>query len=343
MRECGISFKEISVVIQGSVDIKKTTKCIKSIRCCLPGAVVVLSTWKGENVDGLDYDQVIFNDDPGAFRCKRDDSSRLCNINRQIVSTLAGLKCVRTKYAVKMRSDFCLNGNGFLDYFCKFTSCNIDKGFKHPVITSEWFTRNPRMWTYRLRRAFHPSDIFLFGYTEDLIKLFDTELYPKEYQVYNTECPENINIYRYDPEQYIWISFLKRVNYFEKFDIPVSWSVCRSIDVKNTEESFAKNLIILSNKQIGLVALKEGIYNRASVKDNCYTYKEWLELYRYYHLNDKRAYFKYRFRVIFKNLIHLPWYIIYSGAIKINKYVPRKMQSRLSGIKNAIRYIMVGD
>lgn len=68
--------REISIVIQGKVDIEKTLKCIESVREYLPGAEIILSTWKGENVKGLDYDQVIFSDDLGAFRCKSEYSGR---------------------------------------------------------------------------------------------------------------------------------------------------------------------------------------------------------------------------------------------------------------------------
>ena len=61
----GIDTKDISVVVQGAVDKENTPRCLKSLRKHLPGAEVILSTWEGTNTDGLDYDVVLYNQDPG--------------------------------------------------------------------------------------------------------------------------------------------------------------------------------------------------------------------------------------------------------------------------------------
>ena len=56
-----ISNKNISVVVQGQVRDGEIEVCLSSIRKYLPGATIILSTWDGSNVKGLDYDKLILN------------------------------------------------------------------------------------------------------------------------------------------------------------------------------------------------------------------------------------------------------------------------------------------
>lgn len=62
----GIDTKDISVVVQGAVG-GYTPVCLASVRKHLPESEIVLSTWKGSNVEGLDYDVLVLSDDPGGF------------------------------------------------------------------------------------------------------------------------------------------------------------------------------------------------------------------------------------------------------------------------------------
>ena len=61
----GIDTNDISVVVQGAIDQINTPKCLRSIRKRLPGAEIILSTWEGSPIDGLDYDKLVLNKDPG--------------------------------------------------------------------------------------------------------------------------------------------------------------------------------------------------------------------------------------------------------------------------------------
>ena len=55
-----IDFKDISIIVQGAIDIAETPKCLASIRKHLPEAEIILSTWNNEPVEGLDYDVLVF-------------------------------------------------------------------------------------------------------------------------------------------------------------------------------------------------------------------------------------------------------------------------------------------
>jgi hypothetical protein len=84
-----IDSKDISVVVQGPIHTQDnlTKRVLESVRTHLPNAELILSTWKGSEVDGLDCDILLLNDDPGAI-------NGLNNVNRQIVSTRNGLQKV---------------------------------------------------------------------------------------------------------------------------------------------------------------------------------------------------------------------------------------------------------
>lgn len=67
--------KDISVVVQGAINKEITPRCLQSIRTLLPNAEIILSTWEGSDVDGLDYDKLVLNKDPGAVKCDVIDNA----------------------------------------------------------------------------------------------------------------------------------------------------------------------------------------------------------------------------------------------------------------------------
>ena len=171
-----MNFEDISVVVQGPIigspedpyNKRLTYQCIESIRRHLPGAEIILSTWRGSSVKSLSHDILIENEDPGAtiyyYRLKLYN-----NINRQIVSTKSGLQHSTKKFAMKIRSDMILHGNDFLKYFKKYTKRSDEwKILQERVLICTIFSKNPkRIFPFPL----HPSDWFFFS--ED-IKVFWT-------------------------------------------------------------------------------------------------------------------------------------------------------------------------
>ena len=130
-------------------------------------------------------DELILNKDPGFFYYSKQPGIRENNVNRQIVSTLAGLKVVKTKYVMKLRTDFRLTGSDFLKYFETQLKFNSDfRIFKHKVLACCYFTRNPRDKNYPY--AYHPADIAFFGLTEDVIKLFASSIL-KHKDIYSSQ------------------------------------------------------------------------------------------------------------------------------------------------------------
>lgn len=202
----------IKIVVQGPINKKETIKCLKSIRTFLPEAEIILSTWTGEDVTGLDYDILVMNNAPEAVLIEKNVYN---NMNRQLFSIQEGLKKANRKYAMKLRSDLIFTSNKFLDYFDKFQQRIDDYNlFEKKILTATLFTRfNIKYGKQyeRIRMPFHISDWWLFGLREDLNKYFlDTPLVKEpEFTNYFSlkenkfkKTPYGKTMFRFSPEQY---------------------------------------------------------------------------------------------------------------------------------------------
>lgn len=283
--------REISVVAQGPIvgkpgdpaEERLTAQCLESVRRFLPGAELVLSTWKGADVSGLTYDRLIESDDPGAIFCDAGQFAPriLYNANRQIISTRAGLRAATKPYAVKLRSDMTLTGTGFLDYFRRYNARNEAwQVLRERVVTGTFYARNPRR---RFAYPFHPSDWFYFGLREDVLNIWDIPLAPEpempRWFDTHTRPPEDTEtwaMYRYTVEQYIWLNFLRKhgeIKFEHKLDL--------SNDAINVSElTLANNLVLAESTQLGIKFMKYPV-SKADWA-TLYTHGEWLRLYKKY-------------------------------------------------------------
>ena len=100
-----IDFKDISVVIQGAVDFSMIDQVLQSVRSVLPEAEIILSTWEGVDYSPINselYDKLVLSTDPGGFQLYKQNKT-LNNVDRQVVSSFAGLNKATNLYAIKMR------------------------------------------------------------------------------------------------------------------------------------------------------------------------------------------------------------------------------------------------
>ncbi|MCF1428883.1 MAG: WavE lipopolysaccharide synthesis family protein [Shewanella sp.] len=199
-------YSDISVVIHGPVnslperDMEQgiTLMAINSVRQHLPGAKIILSTWEGQNVADLDVDEVVLNQDPGPniMGYYPDGTPYKENNNRQIVAVKEGLKRVNTSYAVKLRSDNYLLHSGFVGLQQAFPKrCEALKLLNERVVVLHRFTK---MQTAGRRIVRHLCDLFAYGRTKDLLKMWDIPL--------QSDYPYNPDIkgksqYAYFPER----------------------------------------------------------------------------------------------------------------------------------------------
>jgi hypothetical protein len=211
-----IKSEDISIIVQGAINKKETSKCLKSIRKFLPNAEIILSTWEGSDVVGLDYDKLVLSKDPGTVLIEEIKYKKVYNnMNRQLLSTQEGLKKATRKYAMKLRSDLILTNNSFLEYFDKFeTRIDDYRLFKHKILISTLFSRfNIKSSKHhnRINIPFHVSDWWFFGLKEDLDTYFiNTKLVDEPYftEYFNEEknknkfTPYGKQKIKFSPEQY---------------------------------------------------------------------------------------------------------------------------------------------
>jgi len=284
--------REMSVVVQGpiaggpgAVDEERLThRCLESVRRHLPGAEIILSTWEGADVSGLSFDRLVLSADPGAWNwCRDGEQSPLGkkhnNVNRQIVSTLAGLRVASRPYAVKLRSDMLLLGAGFVSYFRKYEARSpVWRILRERVVASTMYARNPHR---SLPHPFHPSDWFFFGRREDLLDLWDIPLAPEpETSRWFDTHPlpphdhEPHFVYRYNIEQYVWLSFLRKhgeVRFRHRSDLADD-------AIAVSELTLANNLVFVEPEELQIQFVKYRLPRMPWAL--AYTHGEWLDLYR---------------------------------------------------------------
>lgn len=257
-----MNLRDISVVVQGPIvgskasrpDDQLTRRSLVSIREVLPGSTIILSTWKGQDVSGLDFDILAESDDPGYTYTTLDTfepgNIREDSANRQIVSTRAGLERAVTKYAIKMRSDLILTHSGFIEYFERYADLTADPAYRvlpHRIVTLT--TCDPRR---RHKFPFTVADWFYFGHTNDLMDIFNIPLLSAE--KYRSETIDGRTILHvpYSTEQYIWCSFLSK-----HVSLPFRHVIdATEENITLSEKYLANNCILLPAKQAGINWLK---------------------------------------------------------------------------------------
>lgn len=289
------NYKDISVVVQGAVHPEWTPLVLKSVRKNLPGACLILSTWKGTDTSGLDYDVLILNKDPGANICS-DGSS--FNLNRQIYSTIQGLKKVKTKYAIKIRSTCVINDNGFLKWFDKFNDYLPQyKIFKKRILIPSHYTvlgdGEDQYSDTATNYLYEISDWFFFGLTEDLINLFDIPLAPQKhtYALLNSMSNHELLLSKrnkpgaqYLDQQYIFVQSLlknKKEIYFK------DWTDISFDSLISSRLFIINNFVVLDyKKELNIEDLK---YKNILRIETVSVFKKWFKLYRKFCLRNRFA------------------------------------------------------
>ena len=278
---------DISVVVQGPITgslsdpphRQLTRLGLESLRRFLPGAKLILSTWAGSDRREIDCDIYVETPDPGAVSYWKPFTVPY-NVNRQIVSTNAGLRYADRRWAMKIRSDLIVTGTGFLELWEKFPTRNPEwQVFRERVVVSSWPTCNPR----RCPLPFALSDWFTFGLQEDVAHLWarspasDSEI-ARYFETHPRPVPDKHPdmLSRYNAEQYIWLGCLR-----EHGEIPCDhiWDYS-SHNRDLAAQVLVNNVILADPARLGLEFRKYDF--RTSGLYHFYTYPEWLDLYRHY-------------------------------------------------------------
>lgn len=310
-----INNKEIAVVVQGGC--KGTTKkCLKNIREKLPGSYIILSTWIGENITSLTYDEVIFNVDPGAIL----HIDRPYNINRMITSTKAGIKkaCLlnNIKYILKLRTDMYIKHTGFLKYFYKFPKRDREFSlFKQRIIAYPAYSLcvDVRNKTKEMPTPFHVSDWCYFGLKEDLAELYNVPLVkePGFTKYFDTHLKNGTDIFPertwcMPPEQYV-----TSLNAKKKFDFQFnSYVENNEKNIKISQGFVFDNFIFLDVGQHGCLNIDKN-YLIFLMKN--YSYNQYCSYSLFIKLYYKNSSFLIKFYQNIKGFLSrlYHWHIFY--------------------------------
>ena len=200
----------------------------------LPGAEIILSTWENSNYQGIPYDKVLENKDPGALDSQyegREKSAVRNNFNRQLISTLQGIREAGREYVMKLRSDSLLRDLSFLRFYEKY-------GREQNIACFE--PRNP--WGEFLNQL-SLCDFWFFAPKEKMLKLWDIPLY------------ENGMLKERDilGEEYLLGQFIRKK---ENLELPVFFSDAASYRDTIYKSTLRDDFLIIPNRKSGIFCTK---------------------------------------------------------------------------------------
>lgn len=260
----------ISFVVQGAVERKNdiTSKCLQSIKEFFPTSEVILSTWEGSDVSGLAFDQLILSADPGDLGPYYEDRKNLLNNNnRQLLSTIEGIKASTRSYVVKVRSDMLFSSNR-LEYYLRTTDKCKGSTLSHKLIILRDHTVNPKQFR---KQSHHPSDFLFAGRREDMLYYFDSPLQTRDMASYfkNYNYPDEIVpklISQFSNEQYLLKSFLERA----EGDCMLKHSFdCTPAVIQDWFRIICEYFLLCSEKELGVICQK---YKKGFLSERRYSF-----------------------------------------------------------------------
>jgi len=260
---------KVAIVLQGPLktDWNFTIETIKIYKKNFAGCILIVSTWETENPDALKTIEnlgavVVRNTVPGPS---------FLNMNHQIISTIAGLRCAKqmgAQYVLKTRTDQRLYETNIPEFLInimkQFPLRKKIHGQKHRLITTSFNT-----FKYRL---YEPSDMFLFGDVDDVINYWSCPCVEKYLEINHRDL---IGFCKMRPaEIYFFTNFLERTGRKIQWTLADSW------------DAYAERLAIVDTVSVGLYWPKcsadvnrfRNFYGKNNILEE-FTFKEWLDLY----------------------------------------------------------------
>lgn len=183
-----------------------------------PGARVILSTWAAD-ADAVPaglVDELVVSGDPGAlppYQFGRHAPAN--NVNRQILSTCAGLARVATPYVAKIRTDCALGSRAVVDAYRRANPAGRAGG---RIVVSSFYTLHPEgIEAFQ----FHVSDWFQFGRTQQVRQYWDVAPMTMEEAIWFERHPHASGSHyfarryraRFAPEQHVAVAYARRKGY----------------------------------------------------------------------------------------------------------------------------------
>ena len=164
----------ITILVQGPLDSRNFHIVIDSIVSIFNDSRIIISTWKNFETIARLYESknidIILNDDPGkdissVFLNETSKDYELdSNSHRMFLSSLAGLKIVKTEWVLRIRSDILINDGKFINEY-------LISNLKSPTFDSKILVS--KVVDSKYIEKFFIDDWIEFGKTKDILSLFN--------------------------------------------------------------------------------------------------------------------------------------------------------------------------
>lgn len=274
--------EDISFVLQGNIgkpEQEQLHHTIATLRHLAPDSQIVVSTWEScaSLAEGLAVDALVLSADPGALHSIRVSGETQNNVNRQIVSTRAGLERCDRAYAVKLRLDSSLASLGFLDLYEKY----YRPGDAEPIVVPTLFTLDPLMFE---QVPMHVSDWFQFGTAKALKRFWDCPYMTAEEAVWYGTHDYATHSTHLDRRFYCLFAVEQHLarHYAKTFGLPVPdyHNDIRTEVLGAHRTLLTRYFIVADLNQIGLVFPKYDWAAKSNFQRlNCVDFFDWLDLW----------------------------------------------------------------
>ena len=321
-----IDSRKISVVIQGPL-VHRTknghniSKTIQSLKTHLPHAEIVLSTWIGQRVPALDGVKVVLSADPGALV---SDLGLVNNVNRQLVSTLAGLDASTRPYVLKFRSDFLMADDSIAVILERDSSKHeTSQIFLERVTTTNLYVTNH----YEYPQLFHASDLVQFGTRGDILDYWQQPLFTPEQAFLNhselSNYFEKVVFHggiKLVPEQLLTLGWLKK----HQYNLNVKSRHFGNEDLLRTwEHVLVNNFHVIDHQNSGIVFPSRFTKDQLMAKYNFTAESIWSlrrDLDNGSHIPNLNKYVRARYKVL---ITFTPSHLADVAAANLSQKYPR--------------------
>lgn len=196
-------YLEFALVMQGPLLATHhfTVETLLLYKKYFPGALIILSTWEGEDKDSLDR---IKNTGIEVILNKKPVHAGPMNINFQLISAGVGIRRaaeLEKKYVLKTRTDVRIYNFNSLLFLSRilalFPLTDSDSGQKGRLVSIHG----------RTDKLYYFPDQLVFGYTEDVLLYFGANLLANDAVV---KC-RDLALLPFHAEQYLFTEFLRKV------------------------------------------------------------------------------------------------------------------------------------
>ncbi|MGL4998534.1 MAG: WavE lipopolysaccharide synthesis family protein [Cetobacterium sp.] len=299
---------KIGIVIQGPIIFQDnfTLETIKLYKKTFENSEIILSTWKGYTKEKL---QKFIDEEIIILENKKPKSGGFINLNYQIISAKNGVieaEKQNCNYILKTRTDMRIYETGVFEFLV-----SLLKNYPVRDIKNMQKTRIIGIDINTHKYGIGISDVFQFGTTEELIKMWNIDLYPREITM----------------KQYL--DFEKTSSAVDRYNLEFA------------ECYLLKKYCILNNMQIqpNLKSYYNVLKNNFIIIDSSMINMYWNK----YPGDEYKGWKNYEKKIANSPLMFKDWLSIYMNDFKVNEQILLQSyefwkQKRIIDIKNGERY-----